>query len=162
MLKLNDLRSPRGSRKKRKVLGRGSGSGHGKTSGRGNKGQLSRTGKTKRPGFEGGQMPLIRRIPKRGFNSKFRKKYQIVNLDQLNRVKDDMVLTAKEFVGLGLVRKRNIPIKILGNGKLSKRLTIQAAKFSLAAKKAIEDLGGKTEIVKPVDTAAAVSEKKNG
>ncbi|MBU0634609.1 MAG: 50S ribosomal protein L15 [Candidatus Omnitrophica bacterium] len=161
MLKLNDLRSPKGARKKKKILGRGSGTGHGKTSGRGHKGQLSRTGKTKRPGFEGGQMPLIRRIPKRGFNSKFRKKYQIVNLDQLNRVKEDTVLTAKEFVDLGLVRKRNIPIKVLGNGKLSKRLTIQAAKFSITAKKAIEDLGGKTEIVRLADAAAA-SEKKNG
>ncbi|MFH2144466.1 MAG: 50S ribosomal protein L15 [Candidatus Omnitrophota bacterium] len=161
MLKLNELRSPKGARKKKKILGRGSGTGHGKTSTRGHKGQLSRTGKGRRPGFEGGQMPLIRRIPKRGFNSKFRKKYQIVNLDQLNRVKEDTVLTAKEFVDLGLVRKQNIPIKVLGNGKLSKRLTIQAAKFSITAKKAIEDLGGKTEIVRLADTAA-VSEKKNG
>ncbi|MBI4846643.1 MAG: 50S ribosomal protein L15 [Candidatus Omnitrophica bacterium] len=148
MLKLNNLRSPRGSRKKRKVVGRGSGSGHGKTSTRGNKGQLSRSGKTKRPGFEGGQMPLIRRIPKRGFTSKFKKEYQLINIQDLNRCQVNSTVTPKEFLELGLIKKSRIPVKILGKGKLEKSITVKAHKFSQSAIKAIEDNGGKTEILK--------------
>jgi len=148
MLKLSDLKSPKTARKKRKIFGRGSGSGHGKTSGRGHKGQLSRTGKGRRPGFEGGQMPLIRRIPKRGFVSKFKQDYQLVNIGSLNKCREKSVITPLEFVQLGLVRKKNIPIKVLGNGKLTKCLTVRASKFSKSAKIAIEDKGGKAEILK--------------
>lgn len=150
MLKLNDLRSSKKARKNKKIVGRGSGSGSGKTSGRGHKGQLSRTGKGKRPGFEGGQMPLIRRVPKRGFTSKFKKEYQIVNLQALNKCKDNSILTPNEFISLGLINKSSIPVKILGKGILKKSLTVKAHKFSKAAAKAIEDSGGKTELLTPV------------
>ncbi|MFH1092830.1 MAG: 50S ribosomal protein L15 [Candidatus Omnitrophota bacterium] len=147
MLKLNDLKSPKGARKSKKIVGRGSGSGHGKTSGRGNKGQLSRTGKGKRPGFEGGQMPLIRRVPKRGFISKFKKEYQLVNLQSLNICKDKTTVTPKELKALGLIHKLHVPVKILAQGKLGKSIIVKAHKFSKTAIKAIEDLGGKAEIL---------------
>ncbi len=147
MLKLNNLRSPRGSRKKKRFVGRGSGSGSGKTAGRGSKGQLSRSGKTKRPGFEGGQMPLIRRIPKRGFTSKFKQEYQLVNLCDLERCQDKVVVSPKEFLELGFIKKPHLPVKILGNGTLTKKLTVKANKFSGAAAKAIEALGGKVEVI---------------
>ncbi len=147
MLKLNDLRSPKGARKNKKIVGRGSGSGSGKTSGRGHKGQLSRTGKGKRPGFEGGQMPLIRRVPKRGFISKFKKEYQLVNLQSLNKCKDKTTVTPKELKALGLIHKLHVPVKILAQGELKKSITVKAHKFSKTAIKAIEDLGGKVEIL---------------
>ncbi|MCK4993601.1 MAG: 50S ribosomal protein L15 [Candidatus Omnitrophica bacterium] len=149
MLKLNDLKSPKGARKSKKVVGRGSGSGHGKTSGRGHKGQLSRTGKGKRPGFEGGQMPLIRRIPKRGFISKFKKVYQLVNLASLNKCKDKTTVTPKVLKALGLINKLHVSVKILGQGKLEKSITVKAHKFSKTAIQAIEGLGGKVEILRP-------------
>ncbi|MFH2137794.1 MAG: 50S ribosomal protein L15 [Candidatus Omnitrophota bacterium] len=148
MLKISDLRAPKGARKKRKVVGRGSGSGHGKTSCRGHNGQLSRTGKGKRPGFEGGQMPLIRRIPKRGFTSKFKEVYQVVNLNSLNKCADNTTVTPKELVELGLIRGMNIPVKILGFGKLEKNITVKAHKFSKSAQEQIEKLGGKAEVIK--------------
>jgi len=147
MLKLNNLRAPRGAHKKKHHVGRGSGAGSGKTSGRGSKGQLSRSGKTKRPGFEGGQMPLIRRIPKRGFTSKFKKEYQLVNLCDLERCREKSV-SPKELIAIGLIKKSNIPVKILGKGALTKALTVRAHKFSGAAAKAIEAQGGKIEILK--------------
>ncbi len=147
MLKLNDLRPPKGARKKRKVVGRGSGSGHGKTSTRGNKGQLSRTGKGKRPGFEGGQMPLIRRIPKRGFTSKFKQEYQIVNLDQLQKCENKASVGPKDFLSLGFIKKLHVPVKILGDGNLTKSILVKAHKFSETALKAIESSGGKVEIL---------------
>jgi len=147
MLKLNDLKSPKGAKKSKKIVGRGSGSGHGKTSGRGHKGQLSRTGKGKRPGFEGGQMPLIRRIPKRGFISKFKTEYQLVNLDSLNKCKDKTTVTPKILKELGLIHKLHVAVKILAQGKLEKSLTVKAHKFSKTAVKAIEALDGKVEIL---------------
>ena len=149
MLKLNELRSPKGARKNKKIVGRGSGSGSGKTSGRGHKGQLSRTGKGKRPGFEGGQMPLIRRVPKRGFISKFKKEYQLVNLQALNKCKNKTTITPKELKALGLIHKLHVPVKILAQGKLEKSITVKAHKFSKTAIKTIEDLGGKAEILSP-------------
>ena len=147
MLKLNDLKSPKGARKNKKIVGRGSGSGHGKTSGRGHKGQLSRTGKRKRPGFEGGQMPLIRRIPKRGFISKFKKVYQLVNLQSLNKCEEKTTVTPKELKALGLIHKLHVPVKILAQGKLEKSIIVKAHKFSKTAIKAIEAQGGKVEIL---------------
>lgn len=145
MLKVSDLRAPKGARKKEKVVGRGSGSGHGKTSCRGHKGQLSRTGKGKKPGFEGGQMPLIRRIPKRGFTSKFKIVYQVVNMAGLNKCEDKATITPVEMAKLGLIRRLNVPIKILGDGKLTKQITIKAHKFSKSAQEQIVALGGKVE-----------------
>ena len=147
MLKLNDLKSPKGAGKNKKIVGRGSGSGSGKTSGRGHKGQLSRTGKGKRPGFEGGQMPLIRRVPKRGFISKFKKEYQLVNLQSLNKCEDKATVTPKELKALGLIHKLHVPVKILAQGKLEKSIIVKAHKFSKTAIKAIKDLGGKAEIL---------------
>lgn len=148
VFKLNDLRSSKAAHKRKKVLGRGSGSGHGKTSGRGHKGQLSRTGKGKRPGFEGGQMPLIRRIPKRGFNNRFKKEYQIINIEQLNKFKDNSSVGLEEFIDKGVIKKLHVPVKILGYGKLEKSITVKAHKFSKNAIKAIEGSGGKVELLK--------------
>jgi len=154
MLNLNNLKLPKGAKKKRKVVGRGSGSGHGKTSCRGQKGQKSRTGKTKRPGFEGGQMPLIRRIPKRGFTSKFKQEYQIVNLGTLNRCRANTTVGPEELLALGIINRKSIPIKILGEGELKKTISLRTHKISESARKAIEDLGGKVEILELVDTNA--------
>ncbi len=148
MLKLSDLKSPRGARKKKKVVGRGSGSGHGKTSCRGHKGQSSRAGKGRRFGFEGGQMPLIRRIPKRGFNPIFKQEYQLVNLQALNKFKDGTEVNPTELCKLRLIKKGDLPVKILGKGKLTKQLTIKAHKFSKTALKAIEEIGATAEMIK--------------
>ncbi len=150
MLNLSELKSPKGTRKKRKMVGRGSGSGHGKTSTRGHKGQMSRSGKGKRPGFEGGQMSLIRRVPKRGFTSKFKKEYQLVNLESLNKVRANSNVGPQELYDLGIIRKKNIPVKILGNGELKKAVTVQAHKFSRTAQKAIEEQGGKTIVLNSI------------
>lgn len=147
MLKLSDLKSPKGAHKKRKVVGRGPGSGHGKTSCRGSKGQTSRTGKGKRPGFEGGQMPLIRRIPKRGFTNRFKQEFQVVNLQNLNKYKEDSTITPKELFAQGIIKKLDIPVKILGKGKIKKRIIVKAHKFSQSAQRAIEEVGGKVELV---------------
>jgi large subunit ribosomal protein L15 len=147
MLKLNNLKSPKSAHKKKKIVGRGSGSGSGKTAGRGSKGQMSRSGKTIRPGFEGGQMPLIRRIPKRGFTSKFKTEYQIVNLQTLNKCEENSIVTPKEMLSLGFIHKLHVPVKILGKGKLTKKISIKAEKFSKTAQKAIEALGGKIELI---------------
>ncbi|MBU1087251.1 MAG: 50S ribosomal protein L15 [Candidatus Omnitrophica bacterium] len=147
MLKLNNLKSPKSAHKKKKIVGRGSGSGAGKTSGRGHKGQMSRSGKTIRPGFEGGQMPLIRRIPKRGFTSKFKTEYQIINLQTLNKCENNSTVSSKELLVLGVIHKLHVPVKILGKGKLTKKINIKAEKFSKTAQKAIEALGGKIEVI---------------
>ncbi|MFH1063038.1 MAG: 50S ribosomal protein L15 [Candidatus Omnitrophota bacterium] len=147
MLKLNNLKSPKSAHKKKKIVGRGSGSGSGKTSGRGHKGQMSRSGKTIRPGFEGGQMPLIRRIPKRGFTSKFKTEYQIINLQTLNKCEENSTVTSKELLSLGLIHKLHLPVKILGKGKLTKKINVKAEKFSKTAQEAIEALGGKVELI---------------
>ncbi|MCP4648950.1 MAG: 50S ribosomal protein L15 [PVC group bacterium] len=152
-MKVSDLKAPKGARKKRKVVGRGSGSGHGKTSCRGHKGQLSRTGKGRRPGFEGGQMPLIRRVPKRGFTSKFKEEYQVVNLQDLDKCKDKSTVTPLELAELRIIRRKNIPVKVLGQGKLTKNLTVKAHKFSKRAQEQIEALGGKIKIIIGVEKA---------
>ena len=146
-MRLGELSPAIGSVTSRKRLGRGIGSGLGKTSGKGHKGQWARSGGGVRPGFEGGQMPLIRRIPKRGFNNHFRKVYSIVNLSILegfeaNSVVDMQVLNEK---GLIKVVKGSIGLKVLGNGTLTKALTVKAASFSASAKDAIEKAGGKIE-----------------
>ena len=146
-MRLGDLSPAMGATSAKKRLGRGIGSGLGKTSGKGHKGQWARSGGGVRPGFEGGQMPLIRRIPKRGFNNHFRKIYSIVNLSvlesfEVNSVVDMEVLNEK---GLIKVVKGSIGLKVLGNGTLTKALTVKASSFSAAAKEAIEKAGGKAE-----------------
>lgn len=140
-MKLHEV-SPITPNKKRKRVGRGPGSGNGKTSGRGQKGQKSRSGGGVRPGFEGGQTTLARRLPKRGFTNINHKEYAVVNLEDLNRFEDGSVVTPAEFISTGMVKKVNDGIKILGRGKLEKKLDVKAAKFSKSAKEAIEQAGG--------------------
>ena len=135
------------ARKARKRVGRGTSSGSGKTSGRGQKGQNSRSGGGKKPGFEGGQTPLFMRIPKRGFTNYTRKEYAIVNLDGLNQFDEGTVVTPELLIETGLVKKELDGIKVLGNGELEKALTIKAHKFSKSAVAAIEAAGGKTEVI---------------
>ena len=146
-LKLNQLSPAEGSTKSTKRKGRGPGSGLGKTSGRGHKGQKSRSGGGVRPGFEGGQMPLTRRIPKRGFTNIFAKVYNEVNLDQLSIFEENAVVTPELLKEKGIVKKDNDGVKILGNGELSTKLTVQAHKFSKAAQEKIEAAGGKAEVI---------------
>lgn len=146
-LKLNQLSPAEGSIKSSKRKGRGPGSGLGKTSGRGQKGQKSRSGGGVRPGFEGGQMPLTRRLPKRGFTNIFSKVYNEVNLQQLNLFEPDTVITPELLKEKGIIKKMNDGVKILGNGELNTKLTIRAHKFSKAAQKKIEAAGGKAEVI---------------
>ena len=151
-MRLNDLRPKRGSRKKEKRIGRGPGSGHGKTSTKGHKGSLSRSGGGgKGPGFEGGQMPLIRRIPKRGFTSRSRMKKAVINLDRLSRMKGDDPLTVKAMKSGGIVRSAAEFVKVLGKGELTRPLTIHAHQFSQSALQKIERKGGKAEVIKKAD-----------
>jgi len=148
MVNLSELKPCSGARHKPKRVGRGVGSGHGKTACRGDKGQNSRSGRDKRTvGFEGGQMPLSRRIPKRGFKNPFRKEYAAVNLDMLKRFKAGAVVSEQELVEAGLVKK-DLPVKILGKGELDKPLFIRAHLFSAGAKTKIESAGGKAEVIK--------------
>ena len=149
-MNLSELKSPIGSSKNKKRRGRGGASGHGKTSCRGHKGANARSGSTTHIGFEGGQMSLIRRLPKRGFTSKFREPYQIVNVESLNKFKDEAIVGEEELLAKGLIKNKRSNIKILGEGKLNKNLTVKAAAFSTGAKKKIEDAGGKAEIVSGV------------
>ncbi|HJE40686.1 50S ribosomal protein L15 [Lactobacillus reuteri] len=144
-MKLNELKPAAGSRSKRLRKGRGLSSGHGFTSGRGTKGQKAH-GKT-RLGFEGGQMPLYRQIPKRGFTNINRKEYAIVNLASLNKFDDGTEVTPQLLMESGLVKNLKSDIKILGSGKLEKKLTVKANKFSASAVSAIEAAGGKTEVM---------------
>jgi large subunit ribosomal protein L15 len=144
---LASLKPAPGSVHKKKRIGRGQGSGHGGTAGRGHKGQRSRAGSRRRPWFEGGQMPLQRRLPKRGFTNKFRKEVQIVNLDDLNRLKKVKQVTPEVLYKSGLIGKKNIPVKILGNGDLSKVIEISAHAFSASAKEKIEKIGGKAIVI---------------
>lgn len=147
-MKLHELSAAVGATSERKRKGRGAGSGNGKTAGKGHKGQNARSGGGVKPGFEGGQMPLQRRIPKRGFNNIFATKYAIVNISDLNdRFEDDAVVDAAAIVASGLVRKELDGIKVLGNGEITKKLTIKAAAFSKSAIEKIEKVGGKTEVV---------------
>lgn len=143
---LHNLEVPKGAHKRRKLLGRGSSSGHGKTAGRGSKGQTSRAGGDFYLGFEGGQTPLIRRIPKRGFVSRFKKEYQIVNLRDLDRIKEPNInldLLAQK----GLIKNKHKLVKILGDGEIKNPITIQAHAISKKAAEKIESIGGKIEIV---------------
>jgi len=146
-VRLNELRPAKGARKKEKRIGRGPGSGHGKTSTKGHKGQLARAGGGKAPGFEGGQMPLIRRIPKRGFHNIFRIEYTVVNLKMLTRFEGQEDITPQRLREAGLVKSRNARIKILGEGELTRPLVIQAHRFSQSAIVKIQKAGGKAEVL---------------
>ena len=146
-MELKDLRPVEGSKKESKRIGRGHGSGWGKTSGKGHKGQKARSGGGVRPGFEGGQMPLQRRLPKRGFNNIFDKKVAEVNVDKLEQFDNGMVIGAKELVESGLIKRRFDKIKIIGNGSLTKNLTVKAQVFSKTAAEKIQAAGGKVEVV---------------
>lgn len=146
-MKLHELSPVEGSTKVSKRIGRGHGSGQGKTAGKGHKGQKARSGGSIRPGFEGGQMPLQRRIPKRGFNNIFAKKIVAVNVSALEIFDNDTEVTAQTLIDAGLVKKELDGIKILGNGELTKKLTVKVAVFSEAAKQKIEAAGGKAEVI---------------
>ena len=146
-MKIHELTPALDSNKDVKRVGRGHGSGNGKTAGKGHKGQNARSGGGVRIGFEGGQMPLARRIPKRGFNNIFATKYAIVNVSDLNNFKDGTVVDTELLIASGLVKKVNDGVKILGNGELTAKLTVKAAKFSQSAIEKIEKAGGKAEVM---------------
>src|SRR3954449_12750261 len=141
-MELNNLKPKKGARHAKKRVGRGPGSGHGKTAGRGEKGQKSRSGFSRMRGFEGGQMPLHRRLPKRGFTNIFKKEHAVVNLSDLERFDNGVTVDETALRQAGLVKGKNDGIKILGNGKLSKKLNVVATKFSESARKQIEAVGG--------------------
>jgi len=146
-MKLHELKANEGTRKKRNRVGRGMASGNGKTSGRGHKGQKARSGGNVRPGFEGGQLPLFQRVPKRGFTNIHRTEFAIVNLDALNRFEDGTEVTPELLLETGVVSKLKSGVKILGKGNVEKKLTVKAQKFSASAKEAIEAAGGQTEVI---------------
>ena len=143
---LHNLKAPKGAHKKKKLLGRGPSSGHGKTSTRGSKGQTSRAGRHFYLGFEGGQSPLIRRMPKRGFTSQFKNEFQIVNLDDLNSLKEAAV-TLELLQTKGFINDKSKPVKVLGDGEIKHALTVQAHAFSKRAAEEIKKAGGKIEII---------------
>lgn len=145
-MKLHELSPAPGSAKKAFRVGRGAGSGNGKTAGKGHKGQNARSGGGVRPGFEGGQMPLQRRIPKRGFNNIFATKFATINVSELNVFEDGTVVDAQAIIDAGLLKKTLDGVKVLGNGELSKKLTVNVASFSASAKQKIEEAGGKAEV----------------
>jgi len=145
-LGLHNIKVPHGAHKHKKLLGRGPGSGHGKTSTRGSKGQTSRSGRDFYPGFEGGQMPLIRKIPKRGFTSKFKKEYQIVNLSALAKIKEAEI-TLELLKEKGFIKDKDKLVKVLGMGEIKRPVSIQAHAVSRAADEKIKSAGGKVEIV---------------
>ena len=146
-MKLHELHPAEGSTSAQKRLGRGSGSGLGKTSGKGHKGAKARSGGGKRPGFEGGQMPLYRRVPKRGFTNVFGTDYAEVNVERLEAFEDGSVVNAEALLEKRIIRKKLDGVKILGGGELTKKLTVQAAGFSASAKEKIEAVGGKAEVI---------------
>ena len=146
-MRLDELQPAEGSKFRTKRVGRGIGSGNGKTSGKGHKGQNARSGGGVRPGFEGGQMPLYRRLPKRGFNNIFAKKYVAVNVSELERFEDGTTVTAELLKESGVVSKTLDGVKILGRGELTKKLEVKAAKFSASAAAKIEKAGGKAEVI---------------
>jgi large subunit ribosomal protein L15 len=146
-MKIHELQSAPGSRHTRKRVGRGVGSGMGKTSTRGHKGQNARSGGGVRPGFEGGQNPLYRRLPKRGFNNPFRKEYAIVNLNQLNAFADGTDVTPELLLESGIIKNPLAGIKILGDGELTVKLTVKANKFSKSAAEKISAAGGSAEVI---------------
>lgn len=146
-MKLHELQPVLGSRKEKNRVGRGIGSGNGKTSGRGQKGQKARSGGGVRPGFEGGQNPLFRRIPKRGFKNINRKEYALVNLSDLNKFEDGQTVTPTDLIESKIIKKELSGVKVLANGKLERKLTVKVHKFSSSAKEAIEAAGGICEVL---------------
>lgn len=146
-MKLHELSPAEGSVKPAWRKGRGPGSGNGKTAGKGHKGQNARSGGGVRPGFEGGQIPLYRKLPKRGFNNRFAKEYAIVNLDALNSFNDGDTVNLEALMSYGKIKKALDGLKILGNGEITKKITVQAKVFSKSAKEKIEAAGGKAEVI---------------
>ena len=146
-MKLHELSPAPGSVREVKRIGRGHGSGQGKTAGKGHKGQKARAGRGMRPGFEGGQMPLQRRIPKRGFVNIFATNYAIVNIAALNKFEDGAVVDTKALQDAGIIKNAKDGVKVLGNGELTKKLTVQVAAYSESAKAKIEAAGGKAEVI---------------
>jgi large subunit ribosomal protein L15 len=147
-MKLNNLKVNEGARKVSKRVGRGTSSGMGKTSGKGHKGQKARSGYSRKAGFEGGQLPLYRRLPKRGFsNAEFKVTYAVINLSDLNKFDEGTVVTPELLKETGIVKNQLSGIKVLGNGVLEKKLTVKAHKFSMTAKEKIEATGGKVEVI---------------
>ncbi len=145
-MKLHELSPAAGSAKAAWRKGRGTGSGNGKTAGKGHKGQNARSGGGVRPGFEGGQLPLYRKLPKRGFNNKFAKEYAIVNVSDLNKFENGATVTLESLMACGMISKAYDGLKVLGNGELKKALTVEAKIFSATAKEKIEAAGGKAEV----------------
>ena len=146
-MKLHELSPAPGSVRDVKRIGRGHGSGQGKTAGKGHKGQKARAGRGVRPGFEGGQMPLQRRVPKRGFNNIFATPYTIINVAALNKFEDGATVNVEALIGAGVIKSAPNGVKVLGNGKIEKKLTVQVAAFSESAKSKIEAAGGKAEVI---------------
>ena len=146
-MKLHELSPAPGSAKDAWRKGRGHGSGNGKTAGKGHKGQNARSGGGVRPGFEGGQLPLYRKLPKRGFNNIFAKEYAIVNVDDLNKFEDGATVDMNALLENGTIRKELCGLKVLGNGEITKKLTVKASVFSASAKEKIEAAGGKAEVI---------------
>ena len=146
-MKLHELKPAFGSTTAAKRLGRGIGSGLGKTSGKGHKGAKARSGGGKRPGFEGGQLPLTMRLPKRGFTNKWAKEYVAINVDRLDVFEDGAIVGPVELIEMGIIKKIEDGIKIMGNGEITKKLTVQAMKFTATAKEKIEAAGGKCEVI---------------
>jgi large subunit ribosomal protein L15 len=146
-MKLHELKPPTGARHRRKIVGRGPGSGHGKTSGKGEKGQKARSGGGSHPWFEGGQLPLHRRVPKRGFVNLFRAEYAVLNVKDLERFAAGATVTPASLVEAGLVRVASAAVKILGEGQLSKSLTVSAHRFSKTAEEKIRAAGGTVEVI---------------
>ncbi len=146
-MRLDELKPSAGSTFKVKRVGRGIGSGNGKTAGKGHKGQNARSGGGVRPGFEGGQMPLYRRLPKRGFNNIFAKKYVTINVEVLDRFEDGQEVTPELLKEVGVISKVADGVKFLGRGEVTKKLTVKAAKFTESAKEKIEKAGGKAEVI---------------
>ncbi len=147
-MRIGELKAPKGSTKKRKRVGRGTGSGLGKTAGRGQDGQNSRSGGGTRPGFEGGQMPLARRLPKRGFTNIFKKEYVTINVADLEIFEDGTVITAESLKEVKFIKQIKDGLKILGDGELTKKLTVKAVKFTKSAQEKIEAAGGVVEVIK--------------
>lgn len=146
-MKMHELSPAFGSTKEAKRIGRGHGSGNGKTAGKGHKGQKARSGHGMRPGFEGGQMPLQRRVPKRGFNNIFAEEWAAINLSALEVFEDGATVDAAALADKGIVKKASLPIKVLGNGKLTKKLTVKLNAFSASAAEKINSVGGKAEVI---------------
>ncbi len=146
-MNLNEMKPTEGARSNRKRIGRGLGSGTGKTAGKGNKGQNARSGGGVAIGFEGGQTPFFKRMPKRGFTNYTRKEYAVVNVEELNKFDDGVTVDYTALKAAGLVKKHLDGVKVLGDGKLEKKLTVKAEKFSRSAQKAIEEAGGKAEVL---------------